>query len=137
MRVLVIDGMGGGIGKAVIEQLKKGLPQLEIFAFGTNSTATAAMLKAGASVGATGENAIIYNCEKAGESDLIIGAIGIVLANSLCGEITPLMACAVSSSTAHKLLIPVAKCNTTVLTTGDQPLATLLSEVVQAVKSRL
>ena len=93
MKIVIIDGQGGRMGKAVIEQLKSSYPELELYAIGTNSIATSAMLKAGASYGATGENP------------------GIVIADSLMGEITAAMATAVSSSSAYKILIPVNRCN--------------------------
>ena len=112
MHVLIIDGQGGRIGRLFIENLKKKSPQIYITAIGTNSIATAAMLKAGADDGATGENPVIVNCNKV---DLIVGPIGIVLANSLLGEVTPKMAEAVASSNAKKLLFPISKCNNTVI----------------------
>ena len=96
MKIVIIDGQGGRMGKAVIEQLKSSYPELELYAIGTNSIATSAMLKAGASYGATGENPVIVNARNA---DLIIGPIGIA------------MATAVSSSSAYKILIPVNRCN--------------------------
>ena len=108
MKIVIIDGQGGRMGKAVIEQLKSSYPELELYAIGTNSIATSAMLKAGASYGATGENPVIVNARNA---DLIIGPIGIVMADSLMGEITAAMATAVSSSSAYKILIPVNRCN--------------------------
>ena len=108
MKLTVIDGQGGKMGKSVIEQLKKQHPNLEIYAIGTNSIATSAMLKAGADYGATGENPAIVNAE---DSDIIIGPIGIVFANSLLGEITPAIATAVGASRAFKILIPVNRCN--------------------------
>lgn len=108
MKIIVIDGQGGKMGKSIIEQLKKIHPAMEVIAIGTNSIATAAMLKAGADLGATGENPAIVNSR---DADIIIGPIGIVIANSLLGEITPAMAEAVGSSSAHKILIPVNRCN--------------------------
>ena len=104
MKIVIIDGQGGKMGKSVIEQLKKRFPSLETYAIGTNSIATSAMLKAGATYGATGENPVIVN---AGDADIIIGPIGIVMANSLLGEITP----AIGISRAYKILIPVNRCN--------------------------
>ncbi|MCL1909169.1 MAG: DUF3842 family protein [Holophagaceae bacterium] len=124
--ILVIDGMGGGIGKAVIEHLKGRLKDIKITAVGTNSIATAAMLKAGADVSATGENAVIYNCTRA---DYIIGTLGIVFANSMHGEISPRMAAAVSSSAACKILIPMDKCNATVLGVADRPVQEYINEI--------
>src|SRR5690554_5528562 len=93
MKILIIDGQGGKMGKAVVEQLKAAFPHQELIANGTNSIATATMLKAGADMGATGENPIVYNST---DADIIIGPIGIIVANSLLGEVTPKMAAAVS-----------------------------------------
>ena len=133
MNILVIDGMGGGIGKSIIEQIKTELKDVKIMAVGTNSIATAAMLKAGADQGATGENAVIYNCAKA---DFIIGVIGIIFANSLHGEISPKMAEAVSSSSAHKILLPIDKCNVTVLGFSDKPIQSYISEIAKKIKEK-
>jgi hypothetical protein len=121
MNILVIDGMGGGIGKAIIEhikQIKNDLDDVGITAVGTNSAATSAMVRAGADNGATGENAAVYNCARA---DYIIGVIGILVANSMHGEISPKIAAAVSSSPAHKILIPFDKCSVTVLGLAENP----------------
>lgn len=128
MDVLVIDGMGGGIGRAVIEQIKKELSDVEIIAVGTNALATAAMLKAGADYGATGENAVVYNCTKV---DYIIGPMGIIFANSMHGEISPKIAEAVGASPAHKILVPIDKCNVTVLGVSEKPLQAYISEIVK------
>lgn len=108
MKITIIDGQGGRMGKAVIEQLKKAHPDQELYAIGTNSIATSAMLKAGADYGATGENPCIINAQ---DSDILIGPIGIVFANALLGEITPAIAAAVGASRAYKILIPVNRCN--------------------------
>ena len=108
MKIVIIDGQGGKMGKSVIEQLKKRFPELETYAIGTNSIATSAMLKAGATYGATGENPVIVNAQ---DADIIIGPIGIVMANSLLGEITPAIATAVGASKAFKILIPTNRCN--------------------------
>jgi hypothetical protein len=126
MNILVIDGMGGGIGKSIIEHIKNELIDVEITAAGTNSAATAAMLKAGADNGATGENAVVYNCLKA---DYIIGVTGIVIANSMHGEISPKMAEAVASSPAHKILVPIDKCNVTVLGLDKKPIQAYIGEI--------
>jgi len=122
--------MGGGIGKSVIAHIRTAFSEVEITAAGTNAIATAAMLKAGASHGATGENAIVYNCTKA---DYIIGAIGIVIANSMYGEISPRMAEAVSSSAAHKILIPMDNC-ATVLGVAEKPLQAYINEIAETIK---
>ena len=130
MNVLVIDGMGGGMGKAVIESIRKEFGDAEITAVGTNSIATSAMLKSGANYGATGENAVLYNCSKA---DYIIGVIGIVFANSMHGEISPKMAEAISSSPAHKILIPSDKCNVTVVGVTEKPIQACISEIIKRI----
>ncbi len=108
MKITIIDGQGGKIGKTLIEQLKKRHPDQELYAIGTNSIATSAMLKAGADYGATGENPCIVNAQ---DSDIIIGPVGIVFANALLGEITPAIATAVGASKAFKILIPMNRCN--------------------------
>ena len=133
MNILVIDGMGGGIGKAIIEHIKTELPEAEITAVGTNSIATSAMLKAGAGSGAAGENAVIYNCTKA---DFIIGVTGIVFANAMHGEISPKMAAAVSASPAHKILLPIDKCNVTVLGVTEKPIQSLIGEIGKRIKGK-
>lgn len=111
MELLVIDAQGGGIGKQLVSALKQNFPDFILTAVGTNSTATSAMLKAGADYAATGENAIIVASRTA---DLIIGPIGIVIADSLLGEITPSAAAAVGQSRAKRILLPVSHCNTIV-----------------------
>ena len=132
MNILIIDGMGGGIGKAIIEHILAAKIDAEITAVGTNSIATSAMLKAGANNGATGENAVVYNCARA---DYIIGVMGIVIANSMHGEISPKMAEAVSSSSAYKILIPIDKCNATVLGVAEKPVQAYISEIAGKIKS--
>ena len=130
MKLIVIDGQGGKMGHAVIVQLKKSHPELEITAIGTNSIATSSMLKAGADAGATGENPVIIGCR---DADIIIGPIGIVIANSLLGEITPAMAVAVGSSPAQKILIPSGKCHQFVAGCQEMPLGDYIRDVVQKV----
>ena len=128
MNILVIDGMGGGLGKAVVEALKENMPTLHVTAVGTNSLATSAMLKAGADVAASGENAVIYN---AGQAEYIIGAVGILEANAMHGEISPSMASALGESMAHKLLIPIGKCRVSVAGVTQKPLAVYIDEIVE------
>lgn len=130
MKLIVIDGQGGGMGKAITVQLRKAFPGAELLALGTNSIATAAMLKAGASAGATGENAVVYNCTAAGPEDYILGAQGICFANAMLGEISPAMAAAVSRSRAQKLLLPVRTCGVQVVGTVERPLSEYLAEMV-------
>ena len=103
MTIMVIDGQGGKMGKGLVEMLKKSCPEDEILAIGTNSIATAAMLKAGAA----GENPAVVTSRTA---DIIVGPMGIVIADSLMGEITPKMAVAIGQSPAKKVLIPVNRC---------------------------
>jgi len=132
MNILVIDGMGGGIGKSIIEQIKMVFDSAVITAVGTNSIATSAMLKAGAHNAATGENAVIYNAAK---SDYIIGVIGIISANAMHGEISPKMANAVSSSLAHKILIPIDKCSITVTGVSSSPIQAHIAEAIKILGS--
>lgn len=108
LRLAVVDGKGGGIGKALIERIKKEDLNIEIIALGTNSAATANMLKGGADEGATGENAIIYNSSRV---DIIMGVVAIIMANSMMGELSPKMALAIGESDAIKILIPTSRCN--------------------------
>ena len=108
MNILIIDAQGGGIGKQLVSSIKESFPNFEITAVGTNSAASAAMLKAGADHVATGENAVVVGCRKA---DLIIGPIGIVITDSLYGEITEKMAVAIGKSSAKRMLIPVNQCD--------------------------
>ncbi len=132
--VSVIDGQGGGIGRQFISSLTAVLPKdlpVTVRALGTNSLATSNMIKGGAHDGATGENAIIIGAER---SDIIVGLIAIVIANSILGELTPAMAQAVGSSQAQRILIPFDSCNTHIamLTTG-----TLQAHIQRAVQLTL
>ena len=131
MNITVIDGQGGKMGKAIVEQLKKQFPHQEILAVGTNSIATSAMLKAGADFGATGENPVIV---AARDADLIIGPIGIVIADALLGEITPTMAAAVCQSGAKRVLVPINHCENYVVGVPDQPVSQLVAAAAQKVK---
>jgi hypothetical protein len=107
MRIVVVDGMGGGLGAQIVARIKSlSGENHEVIALGANAIATAAMMKAGATVGATGENAILVNVPRAG---LILGPIGIAIPHSLMGEITPAMAGAVALSPAHKVLVPTSQ----------------------------
>ena len=130
MKILVIDGQGGGIGKALVSAIKLQAPTLPLTALGTNATATTAMLRAGADQGATGENAICYQCKSA---DIIIGVIGILHANALLGEISPAIASAISSSEAQKVLIPLDRCGLHVAGTNRQTLEEKLTDAAATV----
>lgn len=128
MKVIVIDAQGGGMGKQLIEQLKRVLPQQKLIAVGTNALATAAMLRAGADQGATGENAIRV-C--AAQADLILGPMGIVLCDAMLGEITAEMALAIGRSPAHKILVPVSRCQVTVAGVPAMAMAEAIDAAVQ------
>ena len=108
MNILIIDGQGGGVGRQLVENIKKSFPGQTVTAVGTNALAAQAMLKAGADRAATGENAVIVACRTA---DIIVGPIGIAIADSLWGEITPEMALAVGQSTATRILLPMNLCH--------------------------
>lgn len=130
MRILIIDGQGGGLGRQLVAALKKALPQAELTAVGTNTAATAAMLKAGADRSATGENAVLVACRRA---DVIVGPLGIAIADSLLGEITPAMAVAVGQSEAVKVLLPVNQCCHLVAGVPEQPVGRLVQQAVELV----
>ena len=130
MQIVVIDGQGGRLGQMVVEGIKKEGLKAEVLAIGTNSSATAAMLKAGADAAATGENPVVVACRSA---DIIVGPIGIVAADSLYGEITPAMALGVGQSRALKLLLPVSHCLNEVVGVRDFT----MSEMVKATVDRL
>lgn len=135
MRIAIIDGQGGGIGRYVTERLRKELPDdIEILAIGTNALATAAMLKAGANEGATGENAVVFT---SGQVDLIVGPIGIIMANSMLGEVTPRMAEAVSSSRARKILLPVTRRSLEIAGYESQPLPHLVDNLIKKIKDKM
>ncbi len=127
MNVLVIDGQGGKLGKELCEGIKKAYPDLSLTAVGTNSIATLAMQKSGANAAATGENAIVVCSRKA---DVILGPIGIVIADSLLGEITPRAAAAVGQSGAKKILIPISKCNNLIAGLPDKSLSSLIGDAI-------
>lgn len=116
MNILVIDAQGGGIGKQLVEAIKEKMPKVVITAVGTNVTATSAMLKAGADNAATGENAVIVGCRRA---DVIIGPIGIAIADAMHGEITPTMALSVGQSMAKRILLPMNNCGNIVVGVSD------------------
>lgn len=131
MRIAVIDGKGGGLGRAITEALKPLLaPGDELLVLGTNSHATANMLKGGATDGATGENAM---CVMAARADLIVGPIAAIAADSMMGEITPRMAEAISRSPAEKILLPLGRCGITVVGAADEPMARRLERLTDAV----
>ena len=130
-KVLVIDGQGGGLGRQLVSALAAACPEAELTAVGTNSLAANAMLKAGASRAATGENAVVVNCRHA---DVIVGPIGIVIADALLGEITPAMAAAVCQSGAKRVLVPINHCENYVVGVPDQPVSQLVATAARKVK---
>ena len=130
MRILVIDGQGGQLGAQIIKSVKSKFEGAEITAVGTNSAATLAMLKAGADNAATGENPVKVACRSA---DIIIGPVGIVIADSLCGEITPEMAVAVGQADAVRILVPMNKCENQVAGVPDLSTAALINDVTEKI----
>ena len=134
MKIVIIDGQGGRIGALMSAKIKASAIEGEIIAIGTNSIATAAMLKAGADYGATGENPVIVNAK---DADIIIGPIGIIAADSLLGEITAAMAAAVASSPAAKILLPINKCNLHIIGFADMPVSEFINQAVQTIKTML
>lgn len=133
-KLLVIDGQGGRLGKSLIEEIKARMENIEITAVGTNAAATSAMMKAGADFGATGENPVAVCARNA---DMIIGPIGIVIADSLLGEVSAKMAVAVGKSTAKKILIPINKCDNIVIGMPDISFGKLVEMAVVKVMELL
>ena len=127
MNIVIIDGQGGQLGVQLIQKIKSNPIDAIITAIGTNAIATSSMLKAGANFGATGENPVIVACRKA---DVIIGPIGIVIADSLHGEITPKMALAVGQSDALRILLPMNKCDNIVAGTSTLSTSTIIEDAI-------
>ena len=127
MDILIIDGQGGNLGRQLTKRLKEALPQADVTAVGTNSTATESMLKGGADRAATGENAVVVNARRA---QVITGPLGIVIADALLGEVTPAMARAVGSSDAVRVLIPMNRCDTLVAGVAEKPMGELMDDAV-------
>ena len=132
MNILVIDAQGGGIGRQVVSAVKGAWPQATVTAVGANSSAASAMLKAGADQAATGENAVVVCSRKA---DVIIGPVGIVIADSLLGEITPRMAAAVGQSPAKRILIPVNHCDNIIIGVPDLTVSNLIAGVLEELRA--
>lgn len=128
MRIMIMDGQGGGVGRSLAEEISAKYPQAELVAVGANATATANIMKGGAALGATGENAVIYNSARV---DAIVGPIGIIMANSMMGEITPRMAEAVASGEADLYLIPMSRCRAVIAGVENRKLADYVEEIVQ------
>ena len=132
MKVVLIDGQGGRLGQLLAEAIVSEKLNCELYAVGTNSIATSAMLKGGATYGATGENPVLVACR---DADVIIGPIGILSADALLGEITPNMATAIGQSRALKLLLPVSQCNREVIGVKKQTMQELVKETVERLKT--
>lgn len=130
MKITIIDGQVGMLGSALVREISAKLPDATITAIGTNSAATAAMLKAGATRAATGENPVVVACR---DTDFILGPIGIVIADSLLGEITPVMAAAIGASNAKRILIPMNKCDTVVAGVSTASTSELISDAILAI----
>lgn len=134
MKLVIIDGQGGRLGSLLVEAIRKEALNVEPLVIGTNAIATAAMLKAGAGQGATGENPVLVACR---DADVIVGSLGILSADSLLGEITPKMAVAVGQSRALKLLLPLNRCNNRVIGVKDATMSELVKETVGQLKTLL
>ena len=134
MRVLIIDGQGGGLGRQLVAAVKEYDQDIEVLAVGTNSTAANAMLRAGADQAATGENSAVVAARRA---DVIMGPVGIVIADAMLGEITPRMAAAVGQSSAKRILIPVNLCDNIVVGVTDAPMGKNVQNAIEARKKCL
>lgn len=134
MKIVVIDGQGGRLGKLLVEGVRERMPQAEIYAIGTNALATASMLKAGADFGATGENPVIRAVM---DADGVLGPVGIVVANAILGEVTPAMAEAVGSCRGKKFLVPMNNCGVVVAGVSEQPLSAYVASAVEALAAAL
>ena len=134
MKIVVIDGQGGRLGRLLVEGVKERLPQAQVYALGTNSIATAAMLKAGADFGATGENPVVRGTA---DADAVLGPVGIVVAHAISGEVTPAMAEAVGGCRAKKFLIPMNSCGVVVAGVQEQPLPSYVAQALDQMMQEL
>jgi len=134
MKIVVIDGQGGRLGQLLVGAVKSRLPQAQVCALGTNTAATAAMLKAGADFGATGENPVVRGVM---DADGVLGPVGIVVAHAILGEVTPAMAEAVGGCRAKKFLVPMNSCGVLVAGVEDLPLPAYVSRAVDALAAEL
>ena len=132
MKILIVDAQGGGMGRQLVASIRREFPKAEITAAGTNSIATSNMLKAGADHAATGENAVVVGSRKA---DIIIGPVGIAIADSMYGEITPAMAAAVGQSDAKKLLIPMNQCNNVIVGVKNTSMSYMVEAVIEQLRN--
>ncbi len=133
MKVAVIDGLGGGLGSQIVNKIKKEFGNnLKILALGTNAGATSKMITNGADEGATGENAIAINVKKV---DIIIGPLGLIIPNSMKGEITTVMAEAIASSNAKKVIIGMKQPHVQLVGVSDKSLNELIEEAIEQIKN--
>lgn len=130
MLIMIIDAQGGGIGRQLVSAIKQAVPAAQVLAVGTNSAATTAMLRAGADEAATGENAVVVGSRRA---DIIVGPMGMVIADSLLGEVTPKMAVAVAQSSAARILIPFNLCDNVIVGISDFGTGRLIQEAVSEI----
>jgi len=128
VKIVIVDGQGGRLGKLLVEGVKARLPQAQVYALGTNSIATATMLKAGADYGATGENPVIWGVM---DADAVLGPVGIVVAHAILGEVTPAMAEAVGGCRAKKFLIPMNSCGVVIAGVKEQTLPIYVAQAVE------
>ena len=134
MNILVIDAQGGGVGRQLVTAIKQNIPKASVTAVGTNSTAASVMLKAGADHAATGENAVIVGCRNA---DIIVGPIGIIIADAMYGEVTPKMAAAVAQSSAKRVLIPFNHCDNLIVGVPDFSMGKLVQNAVDEIRKMM
>lgn len=134
MKIVIVDGQGGKLGRLLVEQVKKLCPEQPVYAIGTNSAATAAMLRGGADFGATGENSV---SRAVMDADVVLGPMGIVVAHALLGEVTPAMAEAIGGCRARKLVIPINTCGVQVAGVQDLPLADCAMQIARQVRAML
>ena len=134
IQILIIDAQGGGVGRQLVSAVRQALPDAAVTAVGTNSAATSAMLKAGPHRAATGENAVVVACRTA---DIIVGPLGIVIADAMLGEVTPAMAAAVGQSRARRILIPVNHCDNRIVGVPDLSVGKLVEGVLEEIRKVL
>lgn len=134
MKIVIVDGQGGRLGKLLVEAVKEQLPQAQVWAMGTNSIATAVMLKAGADVGATGENPVVRAVQ---DADAVLGPVGIVVAHAILGEVTPAMAEAIGGCRGRKFLVPMNNCGVVVAGTQEMGLSAYVERAIAQLISHL
>ena len=135
LKIIVIDGQGGGIGSLIVKRLRDEFGDIiEILALGTNATATSAMMKSRADKGATGENAIVLNADRA---DILIGPLSIMLPNAMLGELTPKMAEAIVLSKAKKYLLPLNQEGVNVIGVEKEPLPHLIEKIAEVARQEI